>query len=330
MVPASAQEPAAASRTAFVQQYCLGCHGNAAAAGGLALEGVPADEPAKYPEVWEKVARRVKAGEMPPAGVPRPERSAARAFAAGLTDALDAAAREHPYAGRPVIQRLNRKEYANAIRDLLAIELPLADQLPPDGQAAGFDNIGDALSMSPLLLEQYLKVARRVSLLAVGVSDPSPVTEIFPATGTQSTWQGEGMPFGSRGGIRVRHYLPYDGEYNLRAFLEKQSLTPTEGVRFFRATVRLTAGQHEVIVTFPDEFAAHEGPVSDVSGPGGRALGGPLDVLGAAVRPTIDFRVDGRRVKLFEIKGMSAGEAAFEEKPGRRRWAASGSPGPST
>jgi hypothetical protein len=170
--------------------------------------------------------------------------------------------------------------------------------------------------MSPLLLEQYLKVARRVSQLAVGVSDPSPVVEIFPATGTQAAWQGEGMPFGTRGGIRVRHYFPYDGAYDLRAFLDKQTLTPTEGVRFFRTRVAVKAGRHELVVTFPDEFAAREGPVSDVSGPGGRALGGPLDVLGTAIRPTIDFRVDGRRVKLFEISGMTAGEAAFDGQPG--------------
>jgi hypothetical protein len=253
---------------------------------------------------------------MPPAGMPRPDHAAIDALIDELTAGLDAAARSNPYAGRPVIRRLNRKEYANVIRDLLALDLPLEDQLPQDGQAAGFDNIGDALSMSPLLLEQYLKVARRVSQLAVGVSDPSPVTEIFPATGTQAAWQGEGMPFGTRGGIRVRHYFPYDGEYNLRAFLDKQTLTPTEGVRFFRTRVFVTAGLHDVVVTFPDEFAAREGPVSDVSGPGGHALGGPLDLLGTAIRPTIDFRVDGRRVKLFEISGMTAGEAAFDGQPG--------------
>src|SRR5204863_10212775 len=108
----------------------------------------------------------------------------------------------------------------------------------------------------------------------------------------------------------------HDGEYNLRAFLAKESLTPTEGVRFFQTRVKLKAGPHVVIVTFPDEFAAREGPVSDVSGPGGAALGGPLDLLGTAVRPTIDFRVDGRRVKLFEIAGMTSGEAAFDGQPG--------------
>ena len=306
----------ALDRDMFVQSYCLSCHSASAHLGGLVLEGVPTADPAKQSEVWEKVVRRLTRGEMPPAAAPQPSEADVGAFTSELVAELDTAIEESPYAGRPVIRRLNRTEYSNAIRDLLAIELPLANQLPPDGQAAGFDNIGDALSMSPLLLETYLKVARRVSSLAVGVSDPSPVTETYPATETQAEWQGPGMPFGTRGGVRVRHYFPYDAEYDLRAFLDKQSLTPTEGVRFFRTRVRLTAGAHEIVVTFPDEFAAREGPVSDVSGPGGRALGGPLDLLGTAVRPTLDFRVDGRRVKLFEIWGMTAGESAFDGQPG--------------
>ena len=307
---------AAASRDALLKNYCLACHNHSSGSGGLSLEGFSAENPGAHPDVWEKVARKLSAGEMPPPGMPRPGKATLESFTAGLIADLDTAAQETPHAGRPVIRRLNRTEYTNAIRDLLSIELPLADQLPPDGQAAGFDNIGDALSMSPLLLERYLKVARRVSQLAVGVSDPSPVTEIFQATETQALWQGAGMPFGTRGGIRVSYYFPYDGEYDLRAFLERQTLNPRKGVRFFRTRVSVNAGPHAVVVTFPDEFAVREGPVLNVSGPGGTRLGGPLDVLGTAIRPTIDFRLDGRRVKLFEIAGMNASEAAFGGPPG--------------
>ena len=306
----------AIDRDVFLQRYCLGCHNTSAHVGGFVIEGVPTGAPSQRPDIWEKVVRRLGAGEMPPAAAPQPGKADADAFSDGLIDQLDEAARIEFYAGRPVIRRLNRTEYSNAIRDLLDIELPLSEQLPPDGQAAGFDNIGDALSMSPLLLETYLKVARRVSSLAVGVADPSPVTETYHATATQSEWQGPGMPFGTRGGIRVKHYFPYDAEYDLRAFLDKQSLTPTEGVRFFRTRIPVIAGSHELAVTFPDEYAAREGSVSDVSGPGGRALGGPLDLLGTAIRTTIDFRVDGRRVKLFEIWGMTSGESAFDGQPG--------------
>ena len=311
LLPATAQ-----GREALLQQYCLGCHAGDSPAGGLALKGIDSQDPPTRPDVWERVIRKLGAGEMPPAGAPRPDTDALEAFRNGLIEDLDTAARRVPYAGRTVIRRLNRSEYANAIRDILNIDTPIANRLPPDGQASGFDNIGDALSMSPLLLERYLKAARQVSQLAVGVSDPSPVVEIFRINKTQAQWQGMGMPYGTRGGIRVRHHFPYDGEYELRAYLDRQSLTPTEGVRLFRAKVRLKAGPHVVVVTFPDEWADREGPVSDVSGLGGRALGGPLDLLGTAVRPTIDFRVDGKRAKLFEVWGMTSGESAFDGQPG--------------
>lgn len=305
-----------AARDSVLQQYCATCHSAKTRSGGLSLEGVSPTDPTARPELWEKVTRKIQSGDMPPAWAPTPGPQVLKTVAASLTADLDASARRTPYAGKPVVARLNRTEYSNAIRDLLAIELPIAAELPQDGIAAGFDNIADALSMSPLLLERYLKVARRVSELATGTRESSPVTEVYPATATQAVWQGEGMPFGTRGGIRVRHYFSHDGEYDLRAFLAKESLTPTEGVRFFRTRVKVPAGAHNVIVTFPDEFAAREGPVSDVSGPGGDALGGPLDLLGTAIRPSIEFRIDGRRVKRFEIGGMTSGEAAFDGQPG--------------
>ena len=305
----------AIDRESLPTKYCAACHSVRAKMGGFVLEGVKPGDAGRRPDIWEKVIRKIKAGEMPPAGAPNPGRAQLRVFTSGLERDLDAAAQKMPYAGQALVRRLNRTEYENAIHDLLAIELQVAAELPQDGIASGFDNIADALSMSPLLLERYLKVARRVSELATGTREAAPVTEVFPATGTQATWQ-EDMPFGTRGGIRVRHYFSHDGDYELRAFLNKESLTPIEGVRFFRTRLRVKAGAHTVVVTFPDEFAAREGPVSDVAGPGGPAVGGPLDLLGTAIRPTLEFRVDGRRAKLFEIAGMTAGEAAFDGQPG--------------
>lgn len=304
------------TRQALLDQYCRSCHDQKSRIAGLVLENSDSEHPASRAGLWEKVVRRMDAGEMPPAGMPRPDTASVKAFTAGLINDLDDAARSTPHAGRPVIRRLNRLEYANAIRDLLAIELPIADELPPDGIAAGFDNIGDALSMSPLLLEQYLKVARKVSERAVGVSDSSPVTEIFPAPEAQASWLGAGMPFGTRGGVRVRYYFPHDGEYNLRAFAGRDNLPHAEGVRFFQTRVEVKAGSHVVIVTFPDEFAEREGPVPNVAGRGGAPLGGPLDTRGSAIHPTIEFRVDTQRVKLFDMGGISVGEAAFAGQPG--------------
>ena len=271
LLPAAASS--SVSRQVLLDQYCTGCHNDKSKTGGIALQNAGASNPAGRSDLWEKVVRKLNAGEMPPPGLPRPDAATLEAFAEGLVSDLDTAARANPYAGRPVIRRLNRLEYANAIRDLLEIELPVRDELPPDGIAAGFDNIGDALSMSPLLLEQYLKVARRVSEHAVGASDPSPVTEIFRAPDAQSAWLGPGMPFGTRGGIRVQHYFQHDGEYSLRAFLERNDLPKLEGVRFFQTRVKVKAGPHVVIATFPDESAEREGPVPNVAGPGGTALG---------------------------------------------------------
>ena len=304
------------NRQALLNRYCVLCHSQKLHTAGLVLERSNPENPVIHPELWEKVVRRLTAGEMPPAGLPRPDKATVKAFIAGITDDLDAAAQRDPYAGRPVIARLNRVEYANAIRDLFDLELPIADELPPDGIAAGFDNIGDALSMSPLLLEQYLKVARKVSELAVGVGDPSPVAEIFPAPENQASWLGAGMPFGTRGGIRVQYYFPFDGEYNLRAFIGRDSLPHAEGVRFFQTRAEINAGSHTIVVTFPDDFAQREGPVPNVDGKGGAALGGPLDTRGSAIHPTIEFRVDSQRVKLFDIGGISVGEAAFGGQPG--------------
>jgi Protein of unknown function (DUF1592)/Protein of unknown function (DUF1588)/Protein of unknown function (DUF1585)/Protein of unknown function (DUF1587)/Protein of unknown function (DUF1595) len=304
------------SRQPLLNQYCVPCHSQKLHTAGIVLENSAPESPADHPELWEKVVRKLEAGEMPPSGMPRPAPAVLKAFINGITCDLDEAARKSPYAGRPVIARLNRVEYANAIRDLLHIELPVAAELPPDGIAAGFDDIGDALSMSPLLLEQYLRVARKVSEATVGVGDPSPVTETFPAPDNQTSWLGRGFPLGTRGGVRVEYYFPFDGEYNLRAFIGRDSLPHAEGIRFFQKRVAVKAGSHIVVVTFPDEFAQREGPVPNVAGKGGPALGGPLDTRGSAIHPTIEFRVDSQRVTLFDIGGISVGEAAFGGQPG--------------
>lgn len=294
---------------ATLNQYCVACHSATAKAGNLVLQGID-PSPAANPGIWEKVVRKLRSGEMPPPGRPRPDAETLRAVTTSVVSQLDAAAERTPYAGRPVIRRLNRTEYGNAIRDLLAFELPAAAELPDDGIAAGFDNIGDALSISPVLLERYLKVARKITDLAIGVGPTSLVTDQFFATKTQLEWQDADMPVGTRGGISVRYYFPRDGEYALRAFLAGgPNLTPTEGVRFFQTRAIVKAGLHTLVATFPDDFAEREGPATNF-GTGGRPLGGPVDPEGSAVRPALDILLDGQRVKRFEIAGATASELA--------------------
>ena len=227
----------------------------------------------------------------------------------------------------PVLRRLTRAEYANSLRDLFGIRFPFTDELPADGQAGGFDNNGDALSLTPVLLETYLKLARKVGNLIIGTGPSSSVVETFPAAGNQSGWV-EGLPMGTRGGVRVDYYFPRAGEYELRAFtdyilpggLRDSALNPPpskEGARLFRDRVRASAGLHSVFVSFPDHYAAREGAVANLdSAVGAPGLGGPVDVRASAIRPALKFWLDGKEIKTFDIQGPDIGEAALEVQPG--------------
>jgi hypothetical protein len=300
-----------AGRTEFVQTFCVGCHNARAKTAGLVLEGVATDQLPEHAVIWEKVIKRLGAGEMPPRNAARrPDMTVAKAMVAELMQGLDQVAAKNPHVGHTVIRRLNRLEYGNAVRDLLDVDFPYTAELPQDGGAEGFDNIADALSISPVLLDSYLKVARKVGNLALGQADPSPITEQFFATKSQATWQ-EGMPFGTRGGVLVKKYFPRDGEYDLRAFLLPANLSPLEGVRFFHARVPVKTGQHTFIVTFPQVRSQAEGPVPDLAGLGGASGGGPLDATGSAVHPKILFMLDGKVFRQFDVGAPSASEAAL-------------------
>jgi hypothetical protein len=297
-------------RTEFVQTFCVGCHSTKLKTAGLVLEGLPTDKLPDHADIWEKVITRLSAGEMPPAVIKkRPDPQVVHAMVASLVADLDSAAHKNPVVARTVVRRLNRTEYGNAVRDLLNVDFMFADDLPTDAVAHGFDNIADSLSMSPLLLESYLKTARRVAGLAVGEGDASPITDRYPVIRSQAVWQGEGMPFGTRGGIQVKKYFPRDGEYDLRAFLNDADLTPVEGVRFFHIRVPVKAGLHTFIVTFPDSRARSEGPIPNLPGAGGAPLGGPIDVKGSAIRPILVMLLDGHKLKAFDVAGPEAGEA---------------------
>ena len=300
-----------AGRTEFVQTYCVGCHNARAKTAGLVLEGLATDKLPEHAVIWEKVIKRLGAGEMPPRNaLRRPDMAVSKAMVAELIAGLDQVAAKDPHVGHTVIRRLNRLEYGNAVRDLLNVDFPYSAELPQDGGAEGFDNIADALSISPVLLDSYLKVARKMSNLALGQADPSPITEQFFATKSQAAWQ-DGMPFGTRGGVLVKKYFPRDGEYDLRAFLLPANLSPLEGVRFFHARVPVKTGPHTFIVTFPQARAQAEGPVPDLSGLGGPSSGGPLDAHGSAVHPRILFLLDGKVFRQFDVGAPSASEAAL-------------------
>jgi hypothetical protein len=173
--------------------------------------------------VWEKVVRKLRTAAMPPAGAPRPDAATYDSFATYLETELDRSAAANPNPGRPAVHRLNRAEYSNAIRDLLAVEVDAAALIPADDSGHGFDNIADVLTVSPSLLDRYLSAARKIARLAVGDPDIRPTVETYtpPRSLKQNERMSEDLPFGSRGGVAVRHHFPLDGEYTFRVRLQR-------------------------------------------------------------------------------------------------------------
>lgn len=198
----------------LVTQYCVTCHNQRLKTGNLVLEKLDpthAADSSGTSETWEKVIRKVRAGMMPPAGAPRPDRATLDAFAASLETQLDRASAAHPNPGVTALHRLNRNEYGNAIRDLLALDVDVSTLLPADDSAEGFDNVADVLRVSPSLMDRYIAAAAKISRLAVG--DPS----IGATTSTYRTSSvSEDVPLGAPGGLAVRHYFPLDGVYSFK------------------------------------------------------------------------------------------------------------------
>jgi mono/diheme cytochrome c family protein len=204
---------------AMLNKYCVTCHNSRLKTAGLVLDAASlADVPA-HAEVWEKVAWKLRTGTMPPVGMPRPDPATYSAFVSGLETALDRAAAAKPDPGRALLHRLNRAEYANSIRDLLAVDVDITSLLPADDSSSGFDNSADVLGVSPALLERYLSAAGKISALAVGdretLGAARDETYRVPAGLTQ-TRHIDGLPLGTRGGLLVRHTFPLDGEYIIR------------------------------------------------------------------------------------------------------------------
>ena len=209
---------AAADINGALKLYCVTCHNDRLKTGGFTLEGVDASEAGRHADALEKAARKLLVGAMPPMGAPRPAPDTLRKLTAALESSLDAAANTRD-PGRAILRRLNRTEYANAIRDLLDLRVDVSSMLPFDNSSYGFDNIADVLGMSPVLMEQYLTAARRISALAVG--DP---VEIITTADTYRAKPDlsqdrhlDGLPLGTRGGVVVDHVFPLDAEVHVQS-----------------------------------------------------------------------------------------------------------------
>ena len=288
---------ASAQRSTLVDRYCVGCHNQKLKTGGISLDSLDLGKIGQDAGVWERVLRKVRAGQMPPAGLPRPDAATTAAFVRGLEESLDKAAATNPNPGAPMPHRLNRIEYSNAIRDLLALDIKPGAALPEDDSGNGFDNMADLLSMSPALLERYMSTSRRVSRLAVGDLKIPPAEEQYGnSKGAKKEGNVDDLPFDARGGLAVQHYFPLDAEYVVKIGMAGAG---EDAVSPYELRLPVKAGLHSVVATFLRESARPE----SAAPPAGRRGGAAIGVGGGANNPPalMDLRLDGAKLKRFEV-----------------------------
>ncbi len=282
--PANTNTAEAAKSRAFVDKYCVSCHNQRTSFppdGPVRFEAAGFDDLLGHAETWERVLRKLSVRAMPPQGSPHPTEAEYAGFTGWLAASLDRAWEGHSTPGRYVVHRLNRAEYANAVRDLLAVEIDVSDLLPTDGAEYGFDNIATALKTSPLLLEGYVNAAQRVSAMAVGDPQVKPgTTEHSISREFSQSGYIDGLPLGTFGGTVVRHVFPADAEYKLSGRLVR-------GVQEGYAGVEGNDTPYTFVITV-DGTEVYSAPV-----------GGPKDdemqaADLAAAQPIIDKRMTGR------------------------------------
>jgi cytochrome c5 len=224
-------QPKGQAQKAVLDKYCVVCHSDKLRTGGISLQNADLSDIPKGAETWEKAIRKLRVGAMPPQGMPRPDAATLDGLATYLETELDRAYAAKPNPGRTAMHRLNRAEYANAIRDLLALDVDSTALLPSDDESDGFDNIADVLKVSPSLMERYLSASWNISRLAIGDKRIVPATATYRARPDLSQDQHiEGLPLGTRGGMLVRHNFPLDGEYIIKVRLWRNTFDLMRGM----------------------------------------------------------------------------------------------------
>jgi hypothetical protein len=315
LAPASAPvalATSAASERALLDQYCVTCHNQRLKTGGLMLDQFDVTHLKDHAEIGEKVVRKLRAGMMPPAGLPRPAAPVMESMITFMETELDrnAAANLTP----PGMHRLNRTEYTNAIRDVLGLQVDASKFFPPDDSTHGFDNIAGALTLSPALMEAYLSAAGKISRLAMGdVSAPTQAVFEVPAD-TAQNYHIEGLPFGTRGGILIKYQFPADGEYTFKVkgvtgyfqavlgsvkgeklevtvdgqrvklFDWDKDISTTTGTGRSTERIPVKAGLHTVGVTF---LATNDVPGSELNKPFQRTMNTPGSIPGFQFYPHV-------------------------------------------
>jgi hypothetical protein len=286
--------PGVATQQATLQQYCVTCHNARLKTGGLAIDQLDVANIRRDAETWEQVVRRLRVGAMPPRGARRPDAATSNALISWLERELDKGGTNNP--GRPTLRRLNRAEYANAIRDLLALDVDVTSLLPPDGSAFGFDNVADAQGSSPALLQAYLGAARRISAVAVGDSRIGVGSSTY--TARQDLSQDvhlEGLPLGTVGGLRATHTFPLDAEYDFQVRLYRTNLSAMRGLEDPQE-VELTVHGERILTA---------------------SIGGDQDLVALQTNPTDtsdNIEATRLRIRRFVKAGQRDVAAAFLEK----------------
>jgi mono/diheme cytochrome c family protein len=294
---ATDERAVASAHETTVDRYCAACHNSRTKAGELVLDGAPLADVAGSGELWERVVRRLRTRTMPPQGVPRPDDATYERLASWLERELDAAAAAKPNPGRPLIRRLNRTEYANAVRDLLALEIDAASLLPADDSAFGFDNISDLLTVSPVLLERYLVAADRISALAVGAAT-TPGSDTYRVRGDRSQDQHiAGLPLGTVGGLVVNHVFPLDAEYDFSLELYRTNLEAIRGLEHPHQIEITVDGERVFLGTVGgDEALDASGSVTD-----------RMDAIDARLRARVPVKAGPRAVGATFVRKIGAG-----------------------
>ena len=287
---------------ALINRYCITCHNQKLRTAKLALDVLDLTHPEKDALTWERAIRKLRGGMMPPPGAPRPPLEAVSTLATYLEDSLDLASAASPDPGSVRIHRLNRAEYANAVRDILGIDVDAAALLPTDDISEGFDNIASALKVSPSFLDQYIMAARAVAKQAIG----TPVTARDVKTTLRGVDPNVPLPPGARGGISVKYVAPYEGDYDLRATANPAVFTVDGDKVDTGGRTHLAAGAHTIIAanagrSFVESEGELFGFIPGAAGTGyastGLVPGGALLVNGGAnspIRgPTLTVTVDG-------------------------------------
>jgi cytochrome c5 len=295
----SSAPPPASQYSAVLSRYCITCHNEKLKTADLLLDQANVENPGAAAVVWEKVVKKLRARAMPPQGMPRPDEATYASFVGYLETALNGVAASNPNPGRAADHRLNRAEYANAIRDLLGLEVDSAALLLPDEQYFGFDNNAAVLTVSPLLMERYMIAAGKISRLAVGNAAMRPAAEEYKVSEAfiQGDRQSEDLPLGSRGGAAIRHFFPLDGEYVIRIRLQRNYDGFIRGmVERNLLDVRLDGSR---IKLFPvgGERKGRSGPMFTRNDP--------------------DYRGDPEQLE-YELSGDAGLETRFQAKAGER------------